>query len=381
MAPLKLDQRSIKSIVRSLGKLSSRWLKKDYSYRKKAVQRLRTRSGLSEAMAEALLDLLFKELTEKKLWQLLKAELRDPLVLDGFRKDPLAQRHVRAQGPKQILHIFAGNVPNPAIVSFVCGMLVKSANVGKVSSKDPGFLDIYLDSLRSVDAGLARTNSLISSRSAAKELIKEADLVVAYGSDEALVEIRKELPQGKPFMGYGHRFSFALYTREVLNKRGTSSLAGKTARDIWMMDQRGCLSPLVLYAEKGGRVRPLFLAELVAEELKKLSAGWAVYYEEGAAKTRRQVVALPALSGHRVIRVKAFRNETEIYRALSPLRKYLQAAALEAGPSRRPGIADALACLGVNRICRAGRMQSPPLTWHHDGKFNLASWVTWTDLE
>ena len=37
--------------------------------------------------------------------------------------------------------------------------------------------------------------------------------------------------------------------------------------------------------------------------------------------------------------------------------------------------------LGVTRFCPAGRMQFPPLTWHHDGRSTLADLVTWIDAE
>jgi hypothetical protein len=37
--------------------------------------------------------------------------------------------------------------------------------------------------------------------------------------------------------------------------------------------------------------------------------------------------------------------------------------------------------LGVSRFCPAGRMQYPPLTWHHEGRPVLADLVTWIDAE
>jgi hypothetical protein len=37
--------------------------------------------------------------------------------------------------------------------------------------------------------------------------------------------------------------------------------------------------------------------------------------------------------------------------------------------------------LGVSRFCAAGRMQFPPLTWHHDGRSSLGDLVTWIDAE
>ena len=37
--------------------------------------------------------------------------------------------------------------------------------------------------------------------------------------------------------------------------------------------------------------------------------------------------------------------------------------------------------LGASRFCPAGRMQFPPLAWHHDGRAALAEVVTWIDDE
>ncbi len=39
-----------------------------------------------------------------------------------------------------------------------------------------------------------------------------------------------------------------------------------------------------------------------------------------------------------------------------------------------------LARMGVHRVCPIGQMQRPPLSWHHDGRPNLADLVSWTDL-
>ena len=40
-----------------------------------------------------------------------------------------------------------------------------------------------------------------------------------------------------------------------------------------------------------------------------------------------------------------------------------------------------LARWGVTRVCPLGQMQSPPLTWRHDGRPALSDLVTWTDFE
>ena len=370
------------SIAKTLGKLSLLWLKRNYPYRGKAVKRLVTRSAYSPRMAEALLDGLFKEITAEKLLQLLKAELGDPRVLDEFRPDRSGKRWVRAHGPKLILHIFAGNVPNPAILSFIFGMLLKSRNIGKVSSEDPGFLDIYLKSLKKINSKLAGTNLLIDpkNRTAVTKWMKEAGLVVAYGSDETLSALKSQTPPATPFIGYGHRLSLALYTREAMKRKKAPALARRTAFDVWMMDQRGCLSPVFLYVEKGGEVSPAEFSILISKELDRIvrsdKQGKAPLRDAAARMAREDLRKIKQISF-----VRSFHTLKEAYQAIACFEGHLQAVALEAAPGRRQKIAEELSRLGANRICRAGQMQNPPLTWHHDGRPNLVSWVTWSDLE
>jgi len=359
-----LERRSTVSIAASLGELSSLWLKRNYSFRKKAVRRLVTKSHFTEKMAQVLLDALFKELTYAKLIKLLRSEFRDPRVLDEFRPDRASGVRHRAHGPRLIMHIFAGNVPNPSIISFILGMLLKSANIGKLSSSDDGFLNIYLDSLREQDQALAAPQRLIppKDRALLRSLIQESDLVVAYGTDETLKKIREDVPLNVFFAGYGHRVSFAFFAKEILRKNKISSLARRVARDIWMMDARGCLSPERLYAEAGGEVSPQEFAEQVLRALEKLDFSAERLYQ------LKNWLKLGQLQGN-------------FFENLQAAGKTLQCMALEAGPERKKRIVEKLSELGVNRICRAGAMQAPPLTWHHDGRFNMASWVTWTDDE
>lgn len=411
-----LRTRPIASIVKTLGKLSSHWLDSKYSFRKKAVRKLVEKSKFSKEMAEALLDALFQELTTPKLFQLLKFEIGDPKVLDDFKKNPLTGFQHRAQGPKLITHIFSGNMPNPSIVSFILGMLVKSVNVGKLSRLDEGFFKIYLESLKNFDKKLASTNFLIDSndRKALSEAMKSSNLVVAYGSDKNLKDIQKLVPARTPFVAYGHRVSFGFYTKEVLTPGNLTRLARDTARDVWMADQRGCLSPLAIFTQMGGKISVLNFAEALSRELTKLSknksvavdfdrlarsrdlqnryrlkqvAGESVRFWESDPKGRwsvfydEKIRELTLSEGGQVIYVKAFRNTREVFGAISPLQKYLQSVSLETTPKHREALAAQLATLGVNRITRAGQMQSPPVTWHHDAKPNLAHWLTWTDLE
>ncbi len=404
-----LERRPVRSIARSLGRLSVRWLDRRYAFRKKAVRRLGACSGYDEKMAERLLDSLFGELTEKKLLQLLRSEFRDYRVLDDFRRDPVTGQKWHARGPRLIAHVFSGNVPNPAVQSLVFGMLLKSANIAKASSRDEGIADIYLGSLKRSDAKLASTNLLLPSgdKAGLRQALSSAELVAAYGSDATMQDIRKNLNSRQAFFPYGHRTSFSIFTRGVLTRKNAPVLARKAAMDLWLTDQKGCLSPAALFAQKGGAVSPQEFSGLVAKALSRHArpkraslpgslvswraaygeifqrlkrrpaqlfrgAGWSVFYDEK--------MEYP-IEGEVLVRVKGFDDVRAVRTALRPLRGYFQCAALEAGAGEKKNILRVLMPLSIPRLCRAGRMQLPPLTWHHDGKSNLASWVSWTDLE
>ena len=181
-----------------------------------------------------------------------------------------------------------------------------------------------------------------------------------------------------------------------------------------MVDQRGCLSPSVIYLGKNGSQAFQFGACL-AKALEDLSLGegsptpnferillarslsdsskikkiqgkachvwesskkgaWALFYDE-------EPDDFSLTPGGQTVILRGFDRLDSVYQSLKPMQPYLQAAALEASLSEKRKIAQRLALLGVSRLCRAGEMQNPPIVWHHDGMKNLASWVRWTDLE
>ena len=368
-------------------------------------------------MAKALLDALFSELTAPKLASLLRSELSQPQMLDQFLREKENKRAILVQGPRKIFHIFSSNIPGAAVTSFILGLVVQSQNIGKTSERDAGFLRIYLDSLKAHDPELGKRCRLIRAddRMTAARCMRRADLVVAYGSEESLKEIQKNIPARTPFIRYGHKISFSLLTKEVLSPRNAKRLADRTAHDVWMADQRGCLSPSTVFVQKGGKIRPERFSELIANALGGLEKSEPMGPRRGLSEflhyRRDQEQALiskiknkkalvwqsqvaarwtvlydgkPELvssgPGQR-ISVKGFRKLEDLRASLRHSGPSLQAAALECAGADRAKLARWLSRFGVNRVCRAGRLQHPPLTWHHDGRPNLADWLHWTDLE
>jgi len=103
------------------------------------------------------------------------------------------------------------------------------------------------------------------------------------------------------------------------------------------------------------------------------STAWTVLYE---ADPRFQLSSL-----HRFIYVKAVTDLADLLQGAENVRGKVSTVGLAATEDRAPQIATQLARWGVTRVCPLGQMQSPPLTWRHDGRPSLGDLITWTDWE
>jgi hypothetical protein len=79
--------------------------------------------------------------------------------------------------------------------------------------------------------------------------------------------------------------------------------------------------------------------------------------------------------------VKAVQDLDEVLHGADAVRTSVSTVALAADETRMKEMATRLARWGATRVCPLGKMQQPPLLWHHDGRPALADLVKWTDLE
>ena len=350
-------------------------------------------------------------------------------------------------------------MPAPGIVSICCGLLLKSANLVKVSHRDPVFPALFVESMRKVDAELADCVAVLDWRREESALtqaaLAEADAVIAYGDDETVDTLRRMRQTDARFIGYGHKLSFAAIGREALTAKHLRELAESAAFDVSVYDQQGCLSPHVIYVEEGGEFPPRDFAAALADAMAAyqsrvprgpLSVEEAAQiakvrgaYEFRSASDKRVAVwctssqvrscdqhaptphldPLPAsgerrfpsplvkgegqgegfthpVNGwlviyeddptftpsclNRVIFVKpvpSLERVPELVRRFAP---YLSTAGLAPWGEHFLPFTETLANLGLNRVCPIGQMQRPSLTWHHDGRPNLADLVCWVEV-
>jgi hypothetical protein len=84
---------------------------------------------------------------------------------------------------------------------------------------------------------------------------------------------------------------------------------------------------------------------------------------------------------NRFVYVKPVANLGEALHAADAVREQVSTVGVAVPEHTMTDVATTLARWGATRVCPVGRMQEPPLAWHHDGRPALADLVTWTDLE
>jgi hypothetical protein len=416
-----LAGRSTRSLAALLAGVAERWLHAEFPLRKLALDTGPQALGFSRETLARGLDVFFRRLTTENLNALLAQEFGHAERLDApVAENPGQQTSGCAMvvGPEFLVHIAAGNIPNPALMSLILGLLTRSAQFMKCASGTSLLPRLFAHALREADSKLASCLEIAEWRGGnvalEKSLFAEADCVTATGSDETLASVRARLPLKTRFVGYGHRVSFAYVAGGALGRFSARELTARAADDVVAWDQLGCLSPHVIYVEESAGLGADQFAEMLADELAQRertqprgrvpteiaatilsrreiyavraahsadtriwqspdSTAWTVVYEADAR--------FQASCGHRWVYVKPVKNVAGLLVAADAVRDQVSTVGLASPEERAERIVAELARWGVTRVCPLGKMQDPPLTWRHDGRPALGDLVRWTDVE
>ena len=419
--------RKTEDIVKILSEVAAEWLQPENQFRKLALELGPAETGFSKAILEKGLDGFFHQFTPENFQALLQ-ELGGATSVAGDEwrmtsetdaPDPASRvpRHFW-RGPEFLVHIAAGNVPNPTLMSLTLGLLTRSAQFVKCASGASFLPRLFAHSIYHADPKLGACLEIAEWHGGNHELEKvlfaQADCLTATGSDETFVEIRRRLPAKVRFLGYGQRVSFGFVTREVLCDETIAEIISRAADDVIAWDQNGCLSPHVIYVEERGAVESDKFAQRLAVELAKREATeprWKISVEESAAIASRRAI-YETLAAHRAdAKIWSSQNSTawtvifehDVNFRFSPLNRFIyvkpvpdvaavmpgvdqiqglvSTVGIAAPPEKMRELARRFARWGATRICSLGQMQNPPLTWRHDGRPALGDLITWTDFE
>jgi hypothetical protein len=400
----------VAEVVAVIDRVAARLLDPADELRRTAERALPAITHYSPAMVRQVLDRMAADWRAAPLRELLRTELGDPRVLDGFRPAPRGHGKVMAMGPRLAAHVFSGNVPGVAVTSIVRSLLVKAATLGKTAVGEPLLSALFARAVAEEDAALGACLAVTYWHGGDEKLeraaLEHADAVVVYGGREAVAAIRARTPPAARFLAYGPKLSFGAVGRDWL----TAETARAAALDASTFDQQGCVSPHVFYAEEGGEVSPREWAALLAGEMEaverdlprgRLSPGEASAIRQlrgeaefaadtdlhaSAEGTAWTVVfdpdpAFEASCLNRVVRVKPVPDLGQVPGLVRDYGDVLQTVGVTASPGAAAELAEALAHLGASRIAPLGQMAWPPPWWHHDGRPPLRALVRWCDWE
>jgi len=335
------------------------------------------------------------EFSFEDLIGLVNKEFGNPNSLDEFVE--YGDIFVKAKPVSPILHILAGNTPEAAIQSLTRGLLIGAYNQVKLPKQGIKDFDNFIKNLPSELISLVETTS---NRKVADDWINSASAVIAFGSDETLMQIAETIHPSQIFIPHNHKISLA-----VIDSDENLDAAQLAAIDIYSHDQRGCLSPHDIYVCP--KIKPRSFASRLANELnllnKKKPPEKRTTEESAAIDHLRRSYEFRACNDTSVQIWKSENNldwtvvyEDEIQFAQSPLGQFVFVKPLPKDLTKAVSIigesistialhpfklerAESLILAGGNRVCPLGSSQKPSTYWHHDGYQSLAPLVRWVN--
>jgi len=316
---------------------------------------------------------------------------------------PYADGKTRALPPLSLVHVLAGNLPVSGLQSLLVGLVLGSQNMVKLPTEE-GDAPVAARLRAFIEALPPELGILVSlHHNLPDEELRAADGVIAHGSDEAMAAIRAKLRWDLRFLAYGHKLSL-IWMSEAGGQ--DADVIAAAARDIAAYDQRGCLSPQIIFLAPGlhaskGAAFCERLAEALKQETETNPPGHLTGLEAAALHEARDTAAAlgarlftPADKG--LAWTVAWRAQSEF--AGSPGGRFIQVRPADVAdlPNLLRGVRGKVStvghggaldsvvqavfvALGVHRFCPVGQMQQPPVWWHHDGQPQLAPLVKWVD--
>ncbi len=162
LLPRKTDE-----IIKILCEIGAEWLSPGNKFRKLTLEFGSAETGFSKPVLEKGLDDFFRRFTPENFNALLEQELGHARRLDEFVAG------AAARGPEFLVHIAAGNLPNPTLMSLTLGLLTRSAQFVKCASGASLLPRLFAHSIRELDPKLGACLEIAEWRGGNHELENE----------------------------------------------------------------------------------------------------------------------------------------------------------------------------------------------------------------
>lgn len=415
-AQKKLRAMTVAEIVEAIDKVAKIWTDRTSPIRLEARARVVAATGFSPEAVDRSFDVELKNYRADSLERVLRRELVDPKVLDGFQPDSELKGATRAIGPRVTLVILTGNVPALPALSIVRALLVKSAVIAKVASGEPTFAALFVRSLADVVPAFGEAIAVTywdrDDETSLKGALSQVEAVIAYGGEAACAAIRAQVGPHQRYIEHGHKLSCELISKEYLEELGPSEVARRIAEDVSTFNQHACIAPQAVIVEGDTETARRFGAEIARAmdayakecplgtleesdasslQVRRLTDAWNAASNKSRdlwkasgldwTVTLAESLAGIAGTGNRMIRVIPASSMSNAIDIVRPIARHLQNVGVGANGSELWTTTEELALLGACRVSEPGRMAEPSMIWKHDGMPCVSQLLRWCDVE
>ena len=387
-----LRQRDLTERIERAAQVLAQWTRPDSPWRRELLGSFLGPSGLAPETLREGLESALRAWSPSAFEACAQRELLGGAGGEGLRLAPF----------RCISLLTGGTIPMPTISSILCLLALGSPVLLRETSADSVTGALVARSIAELDEDLAKALEIVRfppEDEAALGAFLDGDCVVATGSDETIASIRQRLRPDQRFVAYGHRFSVAVFGPHLLDDSEAAEDAIRgLALDVARWDQRGCLSPVVLYLVGQSLDQRVEIARRLSDQLAEIarhaplgeispperarrsteraeakmraavSEGVRVFESDEATVVLEETADPRPAPLCRFLRAIPVADWTELRGTLRPFDRHLSSAAVAGFSDReRSVLEDTLSASGISRIAQPGRLQTPPIDWPHDG--------------
>jgi len=390
-------------IVHAIADAAARWHDADFPPRVRATRAIMERLSYTEPVVDYALDALFGSVTAQALEATIVSELGALEALDGFVARA-GRPAVFARGVAKVAVISSDTTIGVALAPAIFALCAKA----DVTLKDRSdqLMGAFAQTLVQEEPSFATALHAHPWTTTREVLdgVADADAVVAFGKDDALLAIRAACKPEARFIPFGHRTSAGYVPRTALTDEVAAlAHARAAARDALLYDGEGCLSLHALFVESGAPIAPHAFARLVARACDEVAVEFppASSTLTSAAHAYRERARFRAAQGDGAVYAGARwphlvvfdppRDEPPplaartlgIYPVHEPaeMLAYVRAQglpleAIALPEDERGSLATTFAAAGAARIASLGRLQQPPLAGNHGGQERIRPFIS-----
>jgi hypothetical protein len=396
--------------VDAIGRACERFLDPGDPVRTEALRLLPGYAALSDAGATDVLDAMASDWTRERLSALVASEFGDTPPEHRFSRpgpDPAGRAVRRLATPGALtLTVCSGTVPGVSVTAAIRSLLVGSGTLLKPGAGDVVLPLLFARALAEVDRELASALAVVYWPGGEGELearaLEAADRIVVYGDGETLRSVRTRANPAATLVEYRHRVGLAVVGVSGRSEPELVGLAESVTDAVVPYEQRGCVSPVRIYAlgsedevrafgrclsralerrerwVPGSRTPEEAAAahQLVGALELRRAAGEAVEVWSGAEWTVAVEGSGELFAGGRVVLVSGVAKVDDLRREIGRFRGRLQVVGvggLEA--IDEAVVAHTAAEAGASRIGPLRGVAYPPPWWRHEGMGPLAALV------